>query len=327
MNNNMNNIGLMDFPEKIRESFSNVPRINLDDAEAKIVDNFVKGLITEDAFSDVIDVLNKGKRFNIGDISTHGGVKVKKMADGKWKPVKEGKKSGKHDDIDPQISKFLDQFPKDATTWKLATDEVRDISRMSRRYLSDMQNIEVPAVDFTEIKTPSEWNTKSKESIVANIGKMNDTTRKEFYRDVKSKFGIKDKKPKVSNEEFKSLVDAIQNRSLEYNYIPNAEHLILSKKELDRIARKRGFSDSNDYYKAAQGAFGNEKSQFYQSDQAKASNIAAEKIARDIISGKYGEYGKDIPKVKNQKRVPFPRDMGNKHTVQMQRLARGKKKL
>lgn len=34
--------------------------------------------------------IEKGKRAQIGEIRTHGGVKVQKQGDGSWKPVKDG---------------------------------------------------------------------------------------------------------------------------------------------------------------------------------------------------------------------------------------------
>ena len=80
-----------------------------------------------------------------------------------------------------KIEKFLEKFPKDATSWADATDEIRDLSRESREYLEECDGVEVEPVDFKACKTPAEWNTKGRESILANFDKMRPTTQKAFY--------------------------------------------------------------------------------------------------------------------------------------------------
>ena len=80
-----------------------------------------------------------------------------------------------------KIEKFLEQFPTDATSWVQATDEVRDLSRTSREFLADYDDIYVEAVDFTSIKTPAEWNTLGRESILRNYDLMQPRTQILFY--------------------------------------------------------------------------------------------------------------------------------------------------
>ena len=80
-----------------------------------------------------------------------------------------------------KIEKFLEQFPTDATSWSQATDEIRDISRASREMLNEYDDIQVEAVDFTATRTPTEWNTLGRESIMHNYDMMRPRTQLLFY--------------------------------------------------------------------------------------------------------------------------------------------------
>ena len=80
-----------------------------------------------------------------------------------------------------KIEKFLEQFPTDATSWSQATDEIRDISRASREMLNEYDDIQVEAVDFTATRTPTEWNTLGRESIMRNYDMMRPRTQLLFY--------------------------------------------------------------------------------------------------------------------------------------------------
>ena len=80
-----------------------------------------------------------------------------------------------------KIEKFLEQFPTDATSWREATDEVRDLARASREMLDEYDDIKVEAVDFTTIRTPAEWNTLGRESILRNYDMMRPRTQLLFY--------------------------------------------------------------------------------------------------------------------------------------------------
>lgn len=77
-----------------------------------------------------------------------------------------------------QLSEVLDRmFPPTATSWREATDEVRDMSRTARMLL---QLDEQYAVDFNAIDTPSEWNRRWCESIVNFYIWMSDIDRAKF---------------------------------------------------------------------------------------------------------------------------------------------------
>lgn len=80
-----------------------------------------------------------------------------------------------------KIEKFLEKFPTNATSWLQATDEVRDLSHTSREFLAEYDDIKVEAVDFTTIKTPAEWNTKGRKSILRNYDMMRPRTQLLFY--------------------------------------------------------------------------------------------------------------------------------------------------
>ena len=80
-----------------------------------------------------------------------------------------------------KIEKFLEQFPTDATSWVQATDEVRDLARASREMLDEYDDIQVEAVDFTATRTPAEWNTLGRESIMRNYDMMRPRTQMLFF--------------------------------------------------------------------------------------------------------------------------------------------------
>lgn len=80
-----------------------------------------------------------------------------------------------------KIEKFLEQFPTNATSWREATDEVRELARASREMLDEYDDIKVEAVDFTAIRTPTEWNTLGREAILRNYDMMRPRTQILFY--------------------------------------------------------------------------------------------------------------------------------------------------
>jgi hypothetical protein len=55
----MNSLSLTDFPETLLKSFVNVQHLDLDVVEKKIVENFQKGLISEELFNNSLDILEK----------------------------------------------------------------------------------------------------------------------------------------------------------------------------------------------------------------------------------------------------------------------------
>ena len=80
-----------------------------------------------------------------------------------------------------KIEKFLEQFPTDATSWREATDEVRELARASREMLDEYDDIKVEAVDFTATRTPAEWNALGRESIMSNYDMMRPHTQLLFH--------------------------------------------------------------------------------------------------------------------------------------------------
>lgn len=79
------------------------------------------------------------------------------------------------------IERFLERFPKNATCWSQATDEVRDMARKARELLEEYEGAIVEPVDFRALKTPTEWNTEGREFILTNFDRMADTTKERFY--------------------------------------------------------------------------------------------------------------------------------------------------
>ncbi|MBR6813741.1 MAG: hypothetical protein IKM50_04275 [Tidjanibacter sp.] len=80
-----------------------------------------------------------------------------------------------------KIERFLDKFPTNATSWREATDEVRDLARASREMLDEYDDIKVEAVDFTAIRTPAEWNILGREAIMRNYDLMSPRTQLLFF--------------------------------------------------------------------------------------------------------------------------------------------------
>lgn len=84
--------------------------------------------------------------------------------------------------IETLLDEFLAKFPNNATSWVNATDEIKDLSRTSREYLEEYQGIIVEPLNFKQLKSPARWNTKGKESIRSNFGKMTISTKKAFFK-------------------------------------------------------------------------------------------------------------------------------------------------
>ncbi len=84
-------------------------------------------------------------------------------------------------------SAFYQFLYDNATSWTQATDELRDLSRIARETLQD-QGTSVEAMNFREIKTPAEWNKKSKAFIKGVYKKMTPATKKVFYKYFKQTF-------------------------------------------------------------------------------------------------------------------------------------------
>lgn len=80
-----------------------------------------------------------------------------------------------------QIERFLERFPKNATSWAQATDEIRDLAQTTREYLDDYEGVIVEPVDFRSVSTPAEWNTKGRDYILTNFDRMANATKERFY--------------------------------------------------------------------------------------------------------------------------------------------------
>ena len=80
-----------------------------------------------------------------------------------------------------KIEKFLEQFPMDTTSWRQATDEVRELSRASREFLDEYDDIKVDSIYFPDIKDPAEWNTRAREAVMRNYDMMSPRTQLLFF--------------------------------------------------------------------------------------------------------------------------------------------------
>lgn len=86
------------------------------------------------------------------------------------------------------VQKYLDKFRDDETSWRGATDELRDIARYSREFLDDYDEVTVDALDFKSFKTPAEWNSTSKKYIMDNITKMSKWAQTKFLAYISNRY-------------------------------------------------------------------------------------------------------------------------------------------
>lgn len=89
------------------------------------------------------------------------------------------------------LLKYLELFPNDAKSWNQATDELRDIARMSRITYLEIDEKDYPALDFKQLKTPGEWNAKSKSYIKDMYNRMSNKAKKEFLDNFEETFNHK----------------------------------------------------------------------------------------------------------------------------------------
>ena len=86
------------------------------------------------------------------------------------------------------IQTFLAQFPDDATSWKQATDEVRDLARFAADFVSEYERTNIKRLDFNTLKTPSDWNSVGKAYIMSAISGMSNNTLKRFLEELNGRF-------------------------------------------------------------------------------------------------------------------------------------------
>ena len=53
-----------------------------------------------------------------------------------------------------RLENFLEQVPTNATCWSQASDEVYDLTRTSREFLDEYDDVKVEAVDFATLELP-----------------------------------------------------------------------------------------------------------------------------------------------------------------------------
>ena len=75
----------------------------------------------------------------------------------------------------------MDKFPTNATSWREATDEVRDLAQASREMLDEYDDVQVDSIYFPFIKTPAEWNIRAREAILRNYNMMRPRTQMLFF--------------------------------------------------------------------------------------------------------------------------------------------------
>jgi len=89
-------------------------------------------------------------------------------------------KGGELESKKQNLNEYLNNFPKNAESWRQATDEVKDIARMARITYLEVDEKEYEPLDFKTLKTPAEWNTLGREYITHMYNRMSDEAKKEF---------------------------------------------------------------------------------------------------------------------------------------------------
>lgn len=119
-----------------------------------------------------------------------------------------------------KIEKFLEQFPKNTTTWANAGDEIRDLARTSREYLEEYQNVIIEPLDFRSYKKPSEWNTNGRDYILANFDRMDERTKKAYYKRFEEWFDAEQEQPDPAQAQRNEIITRIYGL---YNELQSTE--------------------------------------------------------------------------------------------------------
>jgi hypothetical protein len=82
-----------------------------------------------------LDILEKAKKAEVGEIRTHGGIKVQKQNDGSWKPVKEGKRESSSSTTTgiKEIDDILSIHGESSTTPKISTLTLEKLRKQVER--------------------------------------------------------------------------------------------------------------------------------------------------------------------------------------------------
>lgn len=94
-------------------------------------------------------------------------------------------------ELNVKLATFLAKFPDDATSWRQATDEIRDLAYKVRsaynEHTLDVLEHEagyVESLNFRSFRTPAEWNQGAKKQIRELWSKMNDWSRTNALNDL-----------------------------------------------------------------------------------------------------------------------------------------------
>lgn len=87
-----------------------------------------------------------------------------------------------------ELEQYLEKFKKDATEWKDATGGIREIVKIFRTTCEEIDGASIAPLNFKELSSPSEWNTKAKEHIFDVYGKMSDKCKEKTVLKARSYF-------------------------------------------------------------------------------------------------------------------------------------------
>jgi len=103
--------------------------------------------------------------------------------------MKNNKSFIRSDNEKQDILKFIERFPKDATTWDKATEELPEIHKtlaylfvkFAKEAHYDETNYDQKKYWKSKSKTPSEWNTRHRDGIEILLDVLNEQHVKEVH--------------------------------------------------------------------------------------------------------------------------------------------------
>lgn len=106
-------------------------------------------------------------------------------------------------------------FPLDAQSWADATDEVRDLSRLAREARYQPSRI---MLDFRQLNTPSDWNTKGINNILTHYEAMTEAQRTSFMEQALEHFPNTEWEYQLGSTLFKAIDGVICGPNAEGEY-------------------------------------------------------------------------------------------------------------
>lgn len=242
--------------------------------------------------------LNKSNEENLekGGEGSRGGRVIGHTKSGSPIYDTTSQKSKTEHPLHKKLDSFLNKFPDNATSWSQATDEVRDLARSAREHhneydlnVSEDDSKAAQSLNWREMKTPAEWNSKGKKFIKEMVGKMGKEAKDAFMKRHSEWL----EKAQANELNFQTPLEHQQLLKAQIANIYNGDQLgemqaeILEKGKKAVIGEKRTFGDK-EYIKTANGW------------RPVGKNGGKIKEAHDAIHGEKYSHDKHLSKIVDQ---------------------------